>query len=382
MHIIVLEKYPSSQRGGQERSLLDVTRQLSQRGHRITLVHQNDGDFLEQYRSFCDRVIQVKGFAISPRDGRSVLWFFQDLWRLLRLVSKGDQDTLIYANQFYDLPLPALLSRLKRVPLVCHLRLPAPQAIDIQRGWGLRQVDQFISVSQANRQGWLDSRLMRSPIDVVHNGVLPEQFGSSSSLESLRETWQLPRDSRIVTYVGRLDRRKGLETLITAFAKILPQYPNSQLLIAGKPLLDEATYVDELQAFAQKLAVTSHVRFLGHINNAREAFQVSDVTVVPSQWAEPCARVIIEAMTSGIPVVASRSGGNVELLGETYAGHLFEARNADSLAAVLEMQLDWRLQQPELGPALRQYATKRFHLLDKITAIEQLLLGTLKRGIS
>jgi hypothetical protein len=61
---------------------------------------------------------------------------------------------------------------------------------------------------------------------------------------------------------------------------------------------------------------------------------------------------------------------------------LFEARNADSLAAVLEMQLDWRSQQPELGPALRQYATKRFHLLDKITAIEQLLLGTLQRGIS
>lgn len=382
MHIIVLEKYPSSQRGGQERSLLDVTRQLTERGHRITLVHQNEGDFLEQYRSFCDQVIQVKGFAISPRDGRSVWWFFQDLWRLSRLVSRGDQDSLIYANQFYDLPLPALLSRLKRVPLVCHLRLPAPQAIDIQRGWGLRQVQQFISVSQANRQGWLDSRLVRSPIDVVHNGVLPEQFESSLSLESLRETWQLPRESRVVTYVGRLDRRKGLETLIAAFAKILPQYPNSQLLIAGKPLLDEATYVDELRAFAEKLNVASHVRFLGHINNAKEAFQVSDVTVVPSQWAEPCARVIIESMTAGIPVVASRSGGNVELLGETYADHLFEARNADSLAAVLEMKLDWRSQQPDLGPRLRQYATKRFHLLDKITAIEALLLRTLKQGIT
>lgn len=382
MHIIVLEKYPSSQRGGQERSLLDVTRQLSLRGHRITLVHQNDGDLLEQYRSFCDRVIQVRGFAISPRDGRSVLWFFQDLWRLLRQVEADAQETLIYANQFYDLPLPALLSRLKRIPLVCHFRLPAPQAIDVQRSWGLRQVQQFISVSQANRQGWLDSRLVRSPIDVVHNGVLPEQFEPSLSLDSLRKTWELPKDSRIVTYVGRLDRRKGLETLITAFAKILPNYPNSQLLIAGKPLLDEATYVDELQAFAQRLDVASHVRFLGHINNAKEAFQVSDVTVVPSQWAEPCARVIIEAMTSGTPVVASRSGGNVELLGDLYDDHLFEARNADSLAVVLGKTLDWRSQQPELGGALRQYATKRFHLLDKITAIEQLLLKTLERGFA
>jgi glycosyltransferase involved in cell wall biosynthesis len=382
MNIIVLEKYPSSQRGGQERSLLDVTRQLAKRGHQITLIHQNDGDFLEQYRSFCDQVIQVKGFAISLRNWRSSLWFLQDLLRLLRQVRTDNRDTVIYANQFYDLPLAALLRRLKHVPLVCHLRLPSPQNLDIQRSWSLRQVQQFISVSHANRQGWLESKLVRSPINVVHNGVLPEQFAPMSSFETLREAWKLPLTSRVVTYVGRLDRRKGLETLISAFAKVLPKHPNSQLLIAGKPLLDGASYSDELQAFSNNLGVADHVRFLGHISNAKEAFHVSDLTVVPSQWPEPCARVIIESMTAGTPVVASRSGGNVELLGDTYAANLFDARNVDALAAVLEANLNWRSDSPELSHELCQHATKCFHLDDKITAIEQLLVATLNRGTS
>lgn len=382
MHIIVLEKYPSSQRGGQERSLLDVTRQLAQRGHRVTLLHENEGDFLDQYRSVCDRVIQVKGFAISPRNWRSPLWFLRDLFRLLREIPSHSPDTLIYANQFYDLPLAALLKHFKRIPLVSHLRLPAPHNLDKQRSWSLKQVDQFISVSQANRQGWLTSKLARSPIDVVHNGVIPEQFVRSVPFKTLRETWDIAADTRVIAYAGRLDRRKGLETLIMAFAQVLIEHPNSQLLIAGKPLLDEASYADELQALAQRLGIASQVRFLGHISNTREVFQVSDITVVPSQWAEPCARVIIESMTAGTPVVASRSGGNVELLGDDYVNHLFDARNVDSLTSVLLSNLNWRTEKPTLEEDLRQYAANRFHLVDKITAIEMLLTRTINRGIA
>lgn len=382
MHIIVLEKYPSSQRGGQERSLLDVTRQLAQRGHRVTLLHENEGDFLDQYRSVCDRVIQVKGFAISPRNWRSPLWFLRDLFRLLREIPSHSPDTLIYANQFYDLPLAALLKHCKRIPLVSHLRLPAPHNLDKQRSWSLKQVDQFISVSQANRQGWLASKLARSPIDVVHNGVIPEQFVRSVPFKTLRETWGIAADTRVIAYAGRLDRRKGLETLITAFAQVLIQHPNSQLLIAGKPLLDEASYADELQALTQRLGIASQVRFLGHISNTREVFQVSDITVVPSQWAEPCARVIIESMTAGTPVIASRSGGNVELLGDDYVNHLFDAKNIESLTSVLLSHLNWRSEKPTLEEDLRQYAANRFHLLDKITAIEMLLTRTINRGMA
>ena len=79
MHIIVLEKYPSSQRGGQERSLVDVTRQLAQRGHRITLIYGSSGDLLPQYEAFCDRMIPVRDFAIV-RSWQSPFWFVADLW--------------------------------------------------------------------------------------------------------------------------------------------------------------------------------------------------------------------------------------------------------------------------------------------------------------
>ena len=159
MHIIVLEKYPSSQRGGQERSLVDATRQLAQRGHRITLLYGSPGDLLPQYGTFCDRMIPVKDFAIL-RSWQSPFWFVANLWKVwheLRTTSHAElqaEPTIVYINQPYDVPFASLLSWLKNVPLVCHLRLPSPVDFGLQRKLTIGRVKQFISVSAANRQGW------------------------------------------------------------------------------------------------------------------------------------------------------------------------------------------------------------------------------------
>ena len=375
MHIIVLEKYPSSQRGGQERSLVDVTRQLAQRGHRITLIYGSSGDLLPQYEAFCDRMIPVRDFAIL-RSWQSPLWFVADLWTVLHQLRDESQvglqaeSTIVYINQPYDVPFAAALSWLKNVPLVCHLRLPSPVDFGFQRRLTIGRVKQFISVSAANRQGWISQ--VKAPIAVVHNGVMPDRFVRQTSLLDLRSAWQIPEGDRVICYVGRLDRMKGLGTLCSAFAKILETHPQSQLLIAGKPLQDEVCYQTELEQLCIELGLDDRVRFLGHIDQAIEVFHLSDVSVVPSQWAEPCARAIIESLMAGTPVVASRVGGNVELLMGEFSSGLFEARDVDDLAQTVLLRLNWRKDDPALGDRTQDYAKQRFHLDDKVDAIEQI----------
>ena len=377
MHIIVLEKYPSSQRGGQERSLLDVTRKLSQRGHRITLIYGSSGDLLPQYEEFCDRIIPVKDFAIV-RSLQSPLWFVADLWRVwhkLRVESRAEiqaEATIVYINQPYDVPFASALSWLKNVPLVCHLRLPSPVRFGFQRRLTIGRVKQFISVSAATRQGW--TTWTKAPIAVVHNGVMPDRFVRQKSLLELRRAWQIPQGDRVVCYVGRLDRMKGLGTLCKAFAKVLETHPQSQLVIAGKPLQDAIKYQTELEQLCIELGIDDRVRFLGHVDQAIEVFQLSDVSVVPSQWAEPCARAIIESLMAGTPVVASGVGGNVELLTGEFSSFLFKSRDADDLAQVLRSRLNWQQDDPTLGNRIQDYAKQRFHLADKVDAIEQVLL--------
>ena len=375
MHIIVLEKYPSSQRGGQERSLVDVTRQLSQRGHRITLIYGSSGDLLPQYKAFCDRMIPVKDFAIV-RSWQSPFWFVADLWAVwhkLRFESRAElrsESTIVYINQPYDVPFASALSWLKNVPLVCHLRLPSPVRFGLQHRLTIIQVKQFISVSAATRQGW--TTWLKVPIAVVHNGVMPDRFVRQTSLLDLRSAWQIPEGDRVICYVGRLDRMKGLGTLCSAFAKILETHPQSQLLIAGKPLQDEVCYQTELEQLCVELGLDDRVRFLGHIDQVIEVFHLSDVSVVPSQWAEPFGRTIIESMMAGTPVVASRVGGISEVLAGEFSSGLFTARDVDDLAQTLRSRLNWRQDDPTLGDRTQDYAKQRFHLDDKVDAIEQI----------
>ena len=389
MHIIVLEKYPSSQRGGQERSLVDVTRQLAQRGHRITLLYGSPGDLLPQYKLFCDRMIPVKDFAIL-RSWQSPFWLGADLlrvWYELRVKSQAklqaqssvepniesqSEATIVYINQPYDVPFASILSWLKNVPLVCHLRLPSPVDFGLQRRLTVGRVKQFISVSAANRQGW--THQVKAPIAVVHNGVIPDRYARQQSVVDLRQTWQIPQDDRVICYVGRLDQMKGLGTLCSAFAKILETHPHSQLLIAGKPLQDKASYQTELEQRCVELGIHDRVRFLGHIDRTIEVFHLSDISVVPSQWAEPCARAIIESLMAGTPVVASKVGGNVELLTGEFSSGLFEARDVDDLARTIRSRLNWRQDDPTLGDRTQDYAQQRFNLSDKVDAIEQVLL--------
>src|SRR5205807_1372223 len=100
VRLLVLEKEPSSKRGGQERSLFDVCRGLAGRGHQIELLHTADGDFLEGYRAFCDRIDRVHAFAVDRtrilRAGTRFVWDALQVGRTA--------PDVIYANQYMDSP--------------------------------------------------------------------------------------------------------------------------------------------------------------------------------------------------------------------------------------------------------------------------------------
>jgi glycosyltransferase involved in cell wall biosynthesis len=380
MHVIVLERHPSSQRGGQERSLLDVTRTLADRGHHITLIHTHAGNLLPQYNLFCDQILTVRALSLV-KNWRSPLWFIQDLFKISRQirVATAQSDSLIYINQPYDVPFAALLSLIKRLPIACHLRLPAPKKLGLQSGLGLRRVNQFISVSQANCKGWRTRT--NAPITVVHNGIVPDRFDRTCSQNELKQRWGIPLDDRVICYVGRLDQMKGLGTLLQAFAQVLKSSPKSQLLIAGKPLQSHESYGTELEQLSQKLGISDRVKFLGHVDMPIEIFHVSDLAILPSQWAEPFGRSIIESMMSGTPVIASRVGGIAEVLSDEFSSGLFTASNIEDLAQTIEEHLHWRSNDPSLGDRVKAYAQRRFNLADKLDEIEKILVNTMEKSI-
>lgn len=384
MHLIALEQEPTSQRGGQELNLLEICHGLKQRGHRVSLLYERPGNLLDRYREFCDHTIRINSYGFDRRKFSDVLNFLPSLAQLGTVPTS--EDSIIFSNVYHTVFWGYLLSLARQLPFVCYLQVP-PFDFNRQRLLGLKGVDRFIAVSDQTKQNWCKLGYEPEKIDVVLNGTDPEKFKPAADFAELRSQWQIPQDARVITFVGRLDHDKGLETLLQAFQILAKTHQNTRLLIAGKPLLhvnpknyqecpeERMKYQQSLQDMAVDLGISEQVTFLGHITNTDALYQVSDVTVVPSRFPDPCPRVVIETMSSGTPVVASRIGGIPEVVTGEFAASLAEPENPQDLADKLARVIDWRTQDSTLGDRCREHILRQFTFEKMLDGIEKILLN-------
>ena len=391
MHVIVLEQQPSSSRGGQELNLFEICRTLSEKGHKISLFYVKPGDLVEKYQEFCEQVIKVNSYGFDRRKMSDIINFlpsFADIWKVA-----AKDNSVVFINQYPDAFYGYLVSLLKKIPFVCYLQIPPPvnpEEFNLQRRIGMKGVNKFIAVSQQTKNEWLQELgLTEDKIDLVYNGTNLEKFKPAANLAQLRNSWNIPEDTKVISYVGRLDKDKGLELLIEAFALFLKTGQKAKLFIAGKPLLHFSAdgkecplageeYKQSLRQIAIDLGIENSVEFLGHLSNPTPVYQVSDLTVVPSLWSEPFGRVVIESMACGTPVVGSRIGGIPEILTDEFQAGLFEPGNKQDLADTLNKMIDWRDINPQLGARLREYTLNKFSLKSMIDGVEKVLLNVVE----
>jgi glycosyltransferase involved in cell wall biosynthesis len=169
-----------------------------------------------------------------------------------------------------------------------------------------------------------------------------------------------------ITYVGRPDRRKGIEVLIDACSEIASRGCSFQLLIVGYGFRfgsgDSLTFGSQRYGFDVSKLKQHGIRiFLKEAYDSKRAslfYSASDVIVVPSLY-EPMGYVVLEAMAAARPVIASRTGGIVELLRDGVDGVLFEPGNSGELADQLQrlyMDEDLRVR---LGKSAREAIERR-----------------------
>ena len=153
-----------------------------------------------------------------------------------------------------------------------------------------------------------------------------------------REVLNLDQKSFILLYVGRLEWRKGIGTLLSAGRLLKNEIPNLKILIVGGKIFGGQKNLDDYKEYkrllkkAKQEEVENITKFVGHISNKRLHFfcSASDVLVIPSYY-EPFGLVALEGMASKIPVVASNVGGLTNIIKNTKDGFLFEPRNPLSL---------------------------------------------------
>ncbi len=198
----------------------------------------------------------------------------------------------------------------------------------------------IIAVSKASRE--FIKRFTSVPVDVIYNGVNTEIFNGKADGEALRD--ELGLGERVVLYVGRLEPRKGLGTLISAMKDI-----DGTLLVVGR-----GSMLPVLREKARLLGVLNRVKFLGQIEYSKlpAIYALSDVFVLPS-LSEAFGIVLLEAMASGTPVVGTNVGGIPEIIDG--CGFLVPPRNPRKLAEAVNSILN----NQNLGKKLGRLGRKR-----------------------
>lgn len=154
------------------------------------------------------------------------------------------------------------------------------------------------------------------------------------------------QDKGFVLFVGRLEKYKGVQTLIEA----MRSYPNVVLKIVGT-----GEYEQELRSLARGMKNVSFVGFVKG-NPLAELMAQARVVVVPSIWNEPFGMVAVEAMSVGTPVIVSDRGGLVEIVEQGLSGHVFKPGDVDDLARSLFEFIHDPIYSREMGKIGRQRA--------------------------
>ncbi|ACK72616.1 glycosyl transferase group 1 [Gloeothece citriformis PCC 7424] len=167
--------------------------------------------------------------------------------------------------------------------------------------------------------------------------TIPLPLGDSPFLERDQETW----NNGTICYIGRLEERKGILEWLEAAVAIAPKYPNAQFEFIGANCLgSDRINGDEFlkQRIPADLSPRFHFRGQQKRSQLPQFLQQARIAVVPSRW-ENFPNTCVEAMCSGLPVIASRQGGMVEMIEDNQTGWLVKESGSEGLSEALERAL-------------------------------------------
>jgi len=218
----------------------------------------------------------------------------------------------------------------------------------------------------------------------IGNGVDVSAFRVESDL-AVRAGLGLGPNAKVIGFIGRLVREKGVEELLEAIGQVIKEIPEAKLLVVGDTLASDRDRrtTERLQELIQQNNLEARIEFTGFRDDIPELLAIMDLFVLPSH-REGMPRSILEAMAAGKPVVATNIRGSREEVVHGETGYLVPVNDPNRLAEAIIGILSDRMLAERMGEAGRQRAVDFFdeaQVLEKQlsvyrTLIQQKGLGT------
>lgn len=219
-----------------------------------------------------------------------------------------------------------------------------------------------IVVSEAVKSHW-GGMLKNSKPEVIHNGIPYQEYLKPDS--KAKSDLNIPVDKLVITMIGRINPGKGQLFFLAMAKEILKTYPQCHFVLVGDPFPGYESIHEEIKSVISEGDFSGHVTDLGFRKDIPTILSATDIFVLPSILPDSFPTVILEAMASALPVVATRSGGAEEMVSEGETGYLIPIEDVEMGKIALEKlilndQLRESMGEAAREKVLREYSFEQF----------------------
>lgn len=320
----VLFIHSSSELYGSDRSLLNIVKYINKDKYNVHVILPCEGPLVEEMKKLPEVKVEIFEVAVlrrknlSIKGGISYLKDYSRSCKFLKQYIKKNNIDIVDTNTAVVFP-GAVAAKRCKIKSSWHIREIIKSNLEnkvisfIMR----HNADVIIANSKASGKAL---KVPESKIRVVYNAVED------------RETVSVPHKNITVGMAGRINRWKGQKLLVDAAEIVNQKYPDTIYKIAGDVYTGEEFIKEDLVEYIEQKGLTKSVELLGQVNNMAEFYGGLDIFVLPSTQPEPFGLVVIEAMDFGLPVIATKHGGPVEIIDEGMDGFLVDWENATEMA--------------------------------------------------
>jgi glycosyltransferase involved in cell wall biosynthesis len=385
--VAVLDHSPEI--GGAEASILTLSRNIDKSRFNITVILPSRGNFSRELEKtgIPFHIIYLPLELIRLKRGKALRSFlFIMAYSLyihfffikLCIYLKKQKFDLILTNTVKAHLYGSVAAYLCGIPVIWRfhdLLSPgdfSPTLIKVITLFGKLFPKKILAVSKTTEDYLVKNGIKKNKIEVVFSGIDQELCDSKDFID-IRHELRIGDGVKLVGCIGRLIPQKGQKIFILAIPEVIRRYPETLFLIVGDAFLMEEGYKKELFEIIMENRIGSHIKFTGFRTDIKDLIKSLDIVVFPSIALESFGLSLLEAMSLGRPVIASKVGGVCEIVEDGINGILIEPDRPEQISDRVIYLLSHQDVSEEIGENARRTVIAKFSLKTYVTAMEKVL---------
>jgi len=340
--------------GGGQWSLYYLVKHLNNDIFHPLILCPKEGDLPEKMRAVGADVLFLKMGRIRHLNLFAV-------WKLISIMKK-QKINIVHTDSSTETFYAGIAARIMHIPLIWHIRVS-------DREWLIDRVLSLLATRLILVAKAIESRFDRlkdtQKTVVIYNGIDLEEFDHFPATPSIREEYNITKDTVVLGFIGRIEKRKGQEYLVSAMKHI----GNAKLILVGRG--DEG-YTRKMQNLCEEFSISDRVIFAGYRDDIPSVLKDIDILIFPTISGEGFSRVILEAMAAGKPVVATDDAGNPEAVVDGITGYIVPTRNSAALATRIDELVGNKKKRDAMGNAGRRRVETLFLIKSNVRKIEDI----------